>query len=263
MGFGVVDRQSRTVVFAGSVIVKSFAGLEGEEFETETKTRSLLCLTNFIIRNTLVWTWCKCCGDWTCYGACPSWLALTATLQGWHKITWEPISPCFKLCFGAWPMRNLWKFSYFTKLQTWFNIWCAWKLASVISEMYFFIDGSLRMPGTKGCVRFQVTNTPAVFHQDDVVVLCSWLHQHATTLTRQSVARGPVQPAAQCSLQQSMGFGPRHLLLHCSAHCNLVTSKDTERVQLININNKHVYKPTRSTFSLQTRQTESIQPLDF
>lgn len=44
------------------------------------------------------------------------------------------------------------------------------------------------------------------------------------TLTRQSVAWGPVQPAAQWTLQQSMGFGPRHLWLHCSAHCSLVTT---------------------------------------
>jgi len=42
-------------------------------------------------------------------------------------------------------------------------------------------------------------------------------------LTRQSVGSGPVQPAAQCSLQQSTGSSPLHLPEHCSAQITLVT----------------------------------------
>lgn len=48
--------------------------------------------------------------------------------------------------------------------------------------------------------------------------------RRSCALTRQSVARGPVQPAAQCSLQQSLGEGPLHLLEHCWAQFSLVTA---------------------------------------
>lgn len=43
------------------------------------------------------------------------------------------------------------------------------------------------------------------------------------------MARGPVQPAAQCSLQQSEGLGPLHLREHCSAQFNRVTDKEDQR----------------------------------
>lgn len=48
--------------------------------------------------------------------------------------------------------------------------------------------------------------------------------RRSRALTRQSVARGPVQPAAQCSLQQSLGEGPLHLLEHCWAQFSFVTA---------------------------------------
>lgn len=40
---------------------------------------------------------------------------------------------------------------------------------------------------------------------------------------------GPVQPAAQCSLQQSMSLGPLHLREHCSAQFNRVTDSETQK----------------------------------
>lgn len=39
------------------------------------------------------------------------------------------------------------------------------------------------------------------------------------------MGRGPVHPAAQCSLQQSLGEGPLHLLEHCWAQFSLVTAQ--------------------------------------
>lgn len=52
------------------------------------------------------------------------------------------------------------------------------------------------------------------------------------SLTRQSVGLGPVQPAAQCSLQQSLGEGPLHLLEHCCAQFSFVTG-DRNRTNLV------------------------------
>lgn len=57
-----------------------------------------------------------------------------------------------------------------------------------------------------------------------IVSLLSQPTGRSRVLTRQSVARGPVQPAAQCSLQQSLGEGPLHLLEHCWAQFSFVTA---------------------------------------
>lgn len=57
-----------------------------------------------------------------------------------------------------------------------------------------------------------------------IVSLLSQPARRSRALTRQSVARGPVQPAAQCSLQQSLGEGPLHLLEHCWAQFSFVTA---------------------------------------
>lgn len=59
-------------------------------------------------------------------------------------------------------------------------------------------------------------------------------------LTRQSVASGPVQPAAQWALQQSLGLGPRQRRLHWSAHCSLVSAqkkreREIESHDLVNL----------------------------
>lgn len=40
-----------------------------------------------------------------------------------------------------------------------------------------------------------------------------------------------MQPAAQCSLQQSLGVGPLHLLEHCCAQFSFVTGNDINTIQ--------------------------------
>lgn len=60
-------------------------------------------------------------------------------------------------------------------------------------------------------------------------------HIKVPFLTRQSVGRGPVQPAAQCSLQQSLGEGPLHLLEHCCAQFSFVT-ENKNRTKSVDLN---------------------------
>ena len=90
----------------------------------------------------------------------------------------------------------------------------------LLSESFHFLEASHTDLTEKHSVSFFIIIIP-VPH----IKVC-------LSLTRQSVGLGPVQPAAQCSLQQSLGEGPLHLLEHCCAQFSFVTG-DRNKTNLV------------------------------
>lgn len=63
-------------------------------------------------------------------------------------------------------------------------------------------------------------------------------------LTKQSVSRGPLHPAAHSMWQQSLGLVPKQRPLHCGAHTILVTARQ-ERAGWTEVNDMHLHAYVR------------------